>query len=201
MFLITLAASLALGTGLLAAASLSDGTLLACKTAAQVIGWLFILATVIGLAGLRRASFGRLGAAAVAFLSGLAVLYVAYFQWDQAVVEPPIRYAAAETLPAREHIYRATLASMQFVTPAETKDVPPQQKPKRKDPIAIAPSQAAAEPCASLTGVESMQCRRCAEKLSVAWVVCRESARLEYCQGREGDEAACPSAIPFSPPG
>jgi hypothetical protein len=191
MFLTALAASLALGTGLLAAASYSEGTLIALRTAAQIIGWLFILATVVGLTGLRRASFGRLGAATVAFFSGLAVLYVAYFQWDQAV-EAQVRHAAAETLPAREPAYMVTLTSLEAVTPAAMKEVPPENKPVVKK---------TGDACASLKGVESLQCSRCAEKLGVAWIVCRESARLEYCDGRVGDEATCPSAIPFSPPG
>jgi len=175
MFLTALAVSLALGAGLLAAASYSEGTLIALRTAAQGIGWLLVLAAVVGLTGRRRAGFGKLGAATVAFLSGLAVLYVAYFEWGQ-VPDAPIRHAAAEILPARELVYKAPLAS-------------------------IASPQAAADPCASLTGVDSLQCRRCAEKLGVAWIVCQESARLEYCQGRQDDEATCPSAIPFSPPG
>jgi hypothetical protein len=196
MFLTALAVSLALGAGLLAAASYSEGTLIALRTAAQGIGWLLILATVVGITGLRQASFGRLGAATVAFLSGLAVLYVAYFEWGQAL-EAPIRHAAVEILPARELVYKATLASMPILMP----DLAPERIARRQDPVAIASSQAAADPCASLTGVDSLQCRRCAEKLGVAWIVCQESARLEYCQGRQDDEATCPSAIPFSPPG
>jgi hypothetical protein len=191
MFLTALAASLALGAGLLAAASYSEGTLIALRTAAQAIGWLFILATVVGLTGLRHASFGRLAAATVAFLSGFAVLYMAYFQWDQAV-EAPIRHAAAETLSAREPAYRVTLTSLEAVTPVAMKEVPPENKPVMKN---------AGDACASLKGVESLQCSRCTAKFGVAWIVCQESARLEYCQGREDDDAACPSAIPFSPPG
>ena len=41
----------------------------------------------------------------------------------------------------------------------------------------------------------------CSEKLGISWIVCREQARLEYCEGRQADEATCPSAIPYSPPG
>jgi len=193
MFLFVLGGSLVFGAGLLAAASYSEGTLLALRTVALVIGWLFILATVVGLTGLRQASFGRLGAATVTFLSGLAVLYMAYFQWGQ-VLEAPIRHAAAETLPAREPEYKVTLASMQIATSE------PEHR-KKEIVTRILPSQAVVDPCASLGGVESLQCRRCAEKLGVAWIVCRESARLDYCQGRDNDETTCPSAIPFSPPG
>lgn len=194
MFLLVLGGSLVFGAGLLAAASYSEGTLLALRNVALVIGWLFVLASTVGLASLRPGSFGKLGAATVTLLSGTAVLYVAYFQWDEAL-EAPLRHAAAETFPAHEPVYKAMLASMPVVSPA----IPLEPKARRKD--ASAPTHAAADPCASLSAVESLQCRRCAEKLGVAWIVCRESARLEYCQGREGDEATCPSAIPFSPPG
>jgi len=193
MFPVALGGSLVFGAGLLAAASFSEGALVASRTAAQCIGWLFVMAAVVGLTSLRYSSFGKLGAAVVAFLCGLAVLYVAYFEWGE-IPDAPIRAAAAEALPAREPEYKVTLASMQIVTPEP-------KRQKKETRARIAPSQAVVDPCSAVTGVESLQCKRCAEKLGVAWVVCRESARLEYCQGREGDERACPSAIPFSPPG
>jgi hypothetical protein len=178
MFLLALGSSLVLGAGLLAVASYSEGTLVAVGTAARGIGWLFILATVVGLTGLRHAAFGRLGAATVTFLSGVTLLYLSYLEPGQ-VLDAPIRHAAAETLPAHEPVYKATLASMQVVMPVATKEVPPEER--------LAVPQTAAD--------------RCTEKLGWAWVVCQERARLEQCEGREGDEAACPSAIPYSPPG
>lgn len=212
MFLLVLGGSLIFGAGLLAAASYSEGMLLAIRTAAQSIGWLLLLATVVGLSGLRRRAFGQLGAATVTLLGGLAVLYVSYFQWGtvqetmqgtmQAAVPdasippiPPVRNAAAaaERLPEYEPVYKATLANLEIIAPAPA--------PIKK----VSPVPAAADACAPLTGVESLQCRRrCAEKTGVAWIVCQESARLEYCEGRQ-DEAACPSALPsanlYSPPG
>lgn len=187
MFLLALGSSLVLGTGLLAAASYSEGTLIAVSTAARGIGWLFILATIVGLAGLRHAAFGRLGAATVTFLSGVTLLYLSYLEPGQ-ILDAPIRHAAAETLPAYEPVYKATLASMEVVMPVATKEVPPENKPvARKTVAAIAAPQAAAD--------------RCTETLGWARVVCQERARLEYCEGREGDEAACPGPVPYSPPG
>lgn len=187
MFLFALGGSLVLGTGLLAAASYSEGTLVAVSTAARGIGWLFILATIVGLAGLRHAAFGRLGAATVTFLSGVTLLYLSYLEPGQ-VLDAPIRHAAAETLPAHEPVYKATLASMEVVMPVATKEVPPENIPvARKTVAAIAAPPAAAD--------------RCTETLGWARLVCQERARLEYCEGREGDEATCPGPVPYSPPG
>jgi hypothetical protein len=206
MFLIMLGGSLVLGAGLLAAANLSEGMLVAIRTAALCIGWLFLLATVVGLAGLRRADFGRLGAASVTFLAGLALLYVSYFSWET-VPDAPTRYAAAELLPEREPVYKAIPASMQIVTPVPAPAPVAEVAPERNRRVAtIDAAPAAADACASLKGVESLQCRRgCAEKTGVAWIVCRERARLEYCEGAHAEESLCPSAIPSAglnlPPG
>ena len=61
------------------------------------------------------------------------------------------------------------------------------------------PAQAAA--CAALTGIESLQCLRCAEKSGVALIVCSESARLEFCEAQHFADAACASPYPQSYPG
>ena len=183
MFLLALGGSLILGAGLLAAASFSEGALVALRTAAQSIGWLFVLATIVGLAGLRDATFGRLGAATITFVSGLALLYASYFPGNEIrdemrgqVLDAPIRHAAP-ALPAHEPAYKATLASMEFVMPVATKEIPPEAKPAARKTV------------------------ECTDKLGLAWIVCQERARLEYCEGREGDEATCPGSTPYSPPG
>jgi hypothetical protein len=69
-----------------------------------------------------------------------------------------------------------------------------------------AESTSVVDPCSSLPGVDALQCRRCAQKSGLAWLMCQESARLEYCEGKAADEALCPSAIPAAtteqvPPG
>jgi hypothetical protein len=173
MFLLVLGGSLVLGAGLLVAASLSHGTLVTLGTAAQSIGWLFVVATVVGVASLRRGDFRQLGAATVTFLSALTVFYVLDFESD-AVPNAPIRHAVAEPLPALPVVYKVI-----ETVPVATKEIPVV--------VRVATPEPAREPCAAETGL--------------AWIVCREKARLEYCEGREGDEAACPSATPFSPPG
>ena len=106
MFLILLGASLTFGAGLLATVIYTEGALLTLRTAAQFIGWLFVLATLAGLMGMRRASFGPICAASVTLCSGLAVLYMSYFfEWNERP-SPVIRHAAAaETFSLRPVAY------------------------------------------------------------------------------------------------
>jgi hypothetical protein len=78
-------------------------------------------------------------------------------------------------------------------------DIPPvalvAPKPRK---LAIAkPSDA----CSTLQGIESLQCARCADKTSLAWLACQEQVRLDYCESEAGDEHTCPSPIPSSYPG
>lgn len=212
MFLFLLGGSLVLGAGLLATASFSDGTLVTTRTAAQLIGWLFVCAILLGWYGLRRARFGEISAATVTFLSGVAMLYVSYFEWGE-IPAAPIRHAAAEVLSAREADYKliddappvVTLAAAQFITAVARRDAPAArpaepQRPAKKVVAGVIPPRALEDACASFTGIESLQCRRCADTSGVSWIVCQERERLEYCDGRQADEASCPSAIPSSPP-
>jgi hypothetical protein len=201
MFPVMLGGSLVFGAGLLAAASYSGGTLVAIKTAAQIIGWLFVVATAAGAIGLRRDAFGRLGAATVTLVSGLSVLYVSYFQWDampEPTAEATIRYAAPDALPVRPVVYERLDLSPKLI--------PPEPAPRKQIVVAAAaPAPVVATPSASLTGLESVQCERCGDKSGIAWLACRESARLEYCESVQADAVRCPSAIPsvnlYSPPG
>ena len=206
MFLIILGASLTLGTALLAVVSFTEGALVASRTAAQVIGWLFVIASLVGLAGLRRASPGQICAVGVTLCSGFAVLYMSYFfEWNQ-VPRAAIRQAAAET-PA--HVFRKgidldanlTLASLKLIRPAE--DRMSAQAPAPRNPLRTAalPAAPSSHPCSALIGVESLQCDRCAGKAGLAWLACRETVRLEFCDSEAGDERTCPSPIPLSHPG
>jgi hypothetical protein len=195
MFLILLGASLTFGAGLLATVIYTEGALLTLRTAAQVIGWLFVLATLAGLMGLRRASLGPIFAASVTLCSGLAVLYMSYFfDWNERP-SPAIRHAAAETFSLRAvaYTYKAIEPVMR---PAEV-----QPAPRRKIAAAAQPVSPVTDACSALTGVESLQCNRCAEQLGFSWVRCQERVRLEYCESEAGDEQACPSPIPQSHPG
>jgi len=207
MFLFLLGGSLVFGAGLLAAASFSEGTLLALKSAAQIIGWLFVLATVGGLGSLQRGAFAQLGAATVSLFSGVAILVLSYFQWDTVQVtlveapvrlEAPIRHAVVETPPMRPVAYE--------VFDLSPKVIPREPAPPLKRIVAsAAPVPVVTNPCGALRGLEVLQCNRCSGKAALAGIACRESARLEYCEGSPAEDAPCSSAIPsvnlYSPPG
>lgn len=205
MFLTVLGSSLVLGAGLLAAAGYSEGTLVAARTAALTIGWLLLLATLIGVQGARRGRLAEIGTTVVVFVSGVAVLYLSYFQWSE-LPEVPVRLAVAEVLPEEELdmslvAAEPLAASASFVSvPAVARVAAPRiaDKPRIENAPVV-------DPCSSLRGVEALQCRRCGEKAGLAWMMCQESARLEYCEGPGVEKAVCPSVIPSasldSPPG
>lgn len=201
MFLIILGGSLTFGAALLATVIYTDGALVALRTAAEIIGWLLLLATVAGLAGLRRARIGPMCAVSVTLCSGLAALYMSYFfDWHE-VPRAPIRHAAAEPLFIRTVSYQVVepvLRPAEIQIPEAAKAPAP---PRRKLVAAAQPVSLAVDACSTLTGVESLQCNRCSEQLGFSWVMCQESVRLQYCETELGDERTCPSPIPQSHPG
>ncbi len=196
MFLTVLAGSLALGAGLLAAAGYSEGTLVAARTAALAIGWLLLLATLIGIQGARRARLAELGTTAVVLVSGVAVLYLSYFHWNWSELLPELE-ADIELIPTEPLAASPTFVGLPAVArlalPAELKEPP-------------LPRKEVVDACPALGELESLQCKRCGGNSGVAWLLCQEKARLEYCEGRAADAALCPSAIPaattdYVPPG
>ena len=201
MFLTVLGGSLVLGAGLLAAAGYSEGALVAARTAALTIGWLLLFAALIGVQGMRGGRLAQLGTTVIVLISGAAVLYLSYFQWSE-LPDVPVRLAATDVLPEHEADMElmgaepltaiAPAVSLLAVARATAPRIP--DKPQiETNPIA--------DPCSSLGGLEALQCRRCGERRGLSWVACQESARLEYCEGRPADEAACPSPIPAAYPG
>jgi hypothetical protein len=219
MFLTVIGGTLALGAGLLAAVGYSEGAVVAARTAALTIGWLLLLATLVGIQGVRRRRLAELGTTVVVFVSGVGVLYLSYFHWGE-LPEPAVRLAAGAIVhePELETELVAAeplVASAIFVSApvaARVTAPPVSRKPQISEKAQISEkpqieTQPMVEPCSSLGGVEALQCRRrCAEKSGIARMMCRESARLEYCEGRSADEALCPSPIPsatseYAPPG
>lgn len=214
MFLTVIGGTLALGAGLLAAAGYSEGAVVAARTAALAIGWLLLLATLVGIQGVRRRRTAELGTTAVVFISGVSVLYLSYFHWGE-LPEPAVRLAAGAIVHAPEPELETELvaaeplvASAIFVSAplvARVTAPPVSQKPQISEKPQIE-TKPMVDPCSSLGGVEALQCRRCAGKSGIARMMCRESARLEYCEGRSADEVLCPSPIPsatseYVPPG
>lgn len=214
MFLTFLGSALVVGTGLLAAASYSEGALIALRTAAQAIGWLLLLAGAVGASLPGRASLAKAGAATIAFVSGTAMLYLAHFQWDERP-SSAIRHAAAaaadwqadpkfvESPPLAAVLVSASAVKPQIIAapPAEGPRAAPPPQPVKQAVAALAASPPVRDACASLGALESLQCRRCGDKTGLALIFCNENARLEYCDGRPQDEVACPSTTAYSPPG
>jgi hypothetical protein len=191
MFLILLGGSLALGASLFVAASFTAGSFVSVRTVAAIIGWLFVLATLGCLLGLRQSSFARLTAGAVTFCSGLLLLYVAHFEWT-AIRPMPAAYAAAKPLIQAPALKLAAALTMSETAAWERPKTAPPTKPIYAVASASQPRPQPA-PCAVLVGIESLQCLRCSEKSGVALIVCRESARLEFCEGQHFADATCPS--------
>ena len=192
MFLSLLGATLAFGAAVLAAAVYSEGALVALRTAAQFIGWFLAVAALSGLAGLRRAHFGQLGAASVALCSAAGLLYMSYFlDWHE-LPQSAIRHAAAaEPLPVRP------VEPTPVPAPEKIASIPRKPVAAPKPPI----EKPAPNACAALSGVEALQCDRCADKSAFSLVACHEQVRLDYCASEAGDERICPSPIPSSYPG
>jgi len=195
MFLVLLGGSLALGASLFVAASFTAGSFVSVRTVAAIIGWLFVLATLGCLLGLRQSSFARLTAGAVTFCSGLLLVYVAHFEWT-AIRPMPAAYAAAKPLHADPKLIQAP--ALKLAAALAMSETAAWERPKTAPltkPIHAVASQPRTQPapCAALAGSESLQCLRCSEKSRVALIVCRESARLEFCEGQHFADATCPS--------
>jgi hypothetical protein len=194
MFLALLCGTLALGAGLLAAAGYSEGTVVAARTAALTIGWLLLVATLVGMQGVRRRRPAEHATTVVVFVSGIGVLYLCYFHWAQ-LPQPAVRLADGPIVhePALETelVAEPLVASAIFVSPrvvAQVTSAPIVEKPRIE-------TRPIVDRCSSLGGVEATQCSRCLGKSGIARMMCQESARLEYCEGRPTDEV-CPSPIP-----
>jgi len=200
MFLILLGGSLALGVSLFLAASITAGALISARTVAAIIGWLFVLATVGCLLGLRQSSLAKLTAGAVTLCSGLLLVYMAHFEWT-AIASVPSTYAYSDpkVIEAPTPALAAALGMKEIVIPEMPKSAAPT---KAVFAVASAPHlRAQPAACAALTGIESLQCERCSEKSGVALIVCRESVRLEFCEGQHFTDSTCPSPYPQSYPG
>jgi hypothetical protein len=202
MFLTLLGGTLLLGAGLLTAANYTEGALVAARPAAQVIGWLLAGAALLGL---QYPTWQKLGAATVAFFSGATLLYVSYFQWSEI---PAVRMPLAAAVASDWATYKFTpvLATEVVETLAKThapSSPPPEvdQLPLKRITATAAVAQPVVDPCAAFAGVKALQCQRCSDASGMRGIVCRESARLEYCEGAANDSVACATAISYSPPG
>jgi len=177
MFQVLLAATLALGAGLLASSGSGDAAFISSRTAAQAIGWLCLACALVGARDLRRAGAGRATAAAIALFTGAAILYVCYFEWSEAA--PP-------------------QAELKLVPPAAP--APAHATPVAEKRAVRAVKHAVEDPCFLVAGADALQCSRCVHESGLRGLFCAEQARLDYCGDRHELDAACPSPIPVSLP-
>lgn len=185
MFLFMLGGSLVLGFSLFAAASYSEGTLIAARTAAEVIGWLLVLAALAGALALRQPNLGKITAAGVSLCCGLLLVYVAHFEWTE------MAHAAADALPMRSELKIIESPSPTLAAALGMKEI---ALPDKTNLVVDTPLLAAV----AIATPRSKD--RCADKVGLAWFFCQETVRLEYCESRAADPA-CPSPIPASYPG
>jgi hypothetical protein len=194
-----------LGAALIAAACLFAS--LPVRNALPLVAWLCIVAILLAWS----ASATRNAGTQVRTVGQAAVLVTICFLGASLVYrsEDPVPMQAPAATP--KTIDLPKFAAADEITPEKPHHSAKRPKVLRAALGSLSPrSQAAAgssvpaafdDACASLTGVASLQCLRCANEAGVWRLLCQEKARLEYCQHREGMEPLCPSAIPVSPAG
>lgn len=170
--------------------ALAASLVVAPRTAIQVIGWLFVLAAVAGVVVHRR-RLGEITAATAALGSGLLVLYVAHFEWSEVRVLPGL-HAATQARPLQLKVIEAPAPALAAALGMNEIVVPPMPKAQSEMPL-LSVAAVATSPA---TEQDS-----CSARSGFAWLICRERARLEYCEGRPHDQEICPSPIPQSYPG
>jgi hypothetical protein len=200
MFHIAVGAALILGGCLLVSATFGEAPLLAAQTAAQIIGWLFIIALVAdlcamtvrshGLRNLPRPSFAQALAGVTTLFTGAFILYMAYFEWSE-----------LRSLPMRE-----AAAAIQPPGMPDPSLVPAVQKVAYRPGAVVAINNLRANSprsqqqlmVATVGAPKAPDACSLLESLPRLW--CEEQARLEHCADHQGDEAMCPSPIPASLP-
>ncbi len=195
-----------LGAALIAAACLFAS--LPLKNALPLVAWLCIVAILLAWC----ASATRNVAAQVRTAGQAAVLVTVCFFGASLVYRSDGEVQLPPPAPTPKTIGAAQTAALpDIAAPAKPRRAARQPKvmqaalgPLASTSHASAGATAPAafdDACASLTGVASLQCLRCANDAVVSRLLCQEQVRLEYCRNREGREPLCPSVIPVSPPG
>lgn len=204
VFAVLLVVALIGGAGLCVYASQWAHALITFKTAMQISGCLCILAVLAGFCARtarNRRHLGEVTAAATTFFTGVAMLYLSYFQWSELPAAPAevlvVKRAPTVWNPA-EHVALPKATARQSASAGGTAPEVPrlarERTPEWQRPIeplvAAVPVpmtvMAVDDPCASLTGL--------------AGFFCQERARLERCAAQDDADPACPSVIPVSPP-
>jgi hypothetical protein len=136
-------------------------------------------------------AFGYFVAMTLVVSAGVLTMYLSHPAPREAAAEPPRLHTSAARAEMTETVKVAPKAP-----DVRKRATAPRAKVAAAPVLVAAAEPIVADPCASLSGAASLQCQRCSSSSGLSWLFCQESARLEYCQGRDGLEAACPSVIP-----
>jgi hypothetical protein len=96
-----LSAAVVASVGLCVYASQWAGALISYRAAVEISGWLCLLAVLLGFrarVARHRRQFGEVTAAATALFTGVAMLYLSYFQWSE-LPTAPAAALAVKTAP------------------------------------------------------------------------------------------------------
>jgi len=214
VFASLLAVALIASLVLLAYSSQAPHPLIKFRSAVQISGWLCVLAVLIGFSARvarRRRQLGEVVAAATAFFTGASMLYVSYYEWSDvpmaavagrprvAKSTAPIPKSSAAIVKATQIPGPAQSAALRGAAVGGTAKVPVSANERPRLLVAARSAVVVDDRCSGLTGAASLQCLRCAESTGLSGLFCAERARLEYCNGRDAIDPACPSVIPTSP--
>ncbi len=182
-FAVLLSAAVVASVGLCVYASQWAGALISYRAAVEISGWLCLLAVLLGFSARvarHRRHLGEVTAAATAFFTGVAMLYLSYFQWSE-LPTTPAAPLAVETAPV--------------------------WNPAASVPLTVAWSRPSAAAGGSAPAAPRVATARTAEPLVVPAptqvaavpVAVEERSRREYCAAPDDADPACPSVIPASP--
>jgi hypothetical protein len=149
-------------------------------------------------------------------LVGIALLFGAGMLFVPRLERPPVaaaRPALNKALPAPPAVAltKATATPIRSVDSPLTRPQPRRTVARTEVASAAGPSarpvaeravafDAPENRCSSLGRLGTLQCLRCEHESGLQRFFCQERVRLQYCEGRDGAEAACPSVIPVSLP-
>lgn len=202
IFAMLLGVALLGSVGLCAYASHSAGALISFRTALQISGCLLLGAVLVGFSARvahQRRHLGEVTAAATAFFTGTAMLYVSHFQWSELPTAPatplvvktaPVWNPAAAAPPA---IAKTGPSAAAGASASKVVRMAADQAPQ---PVVVAQPAAAEMTRVAVVAKEDA----CASRTGVSRLFCEERTRLERCSAEDNADPACPSVIPASPP-
>jgi hypothetical protein len=183
-FAVLLGGALVVSTGLCVYASQSAGALFSFRTAMEISGWLWLLSVLVGFSARvarHRRHLGEVTAAATAFFTGTAMLYLSYFQWSE-LPAAPAAPLAVKTAPA----WNPAASAPPAVVWSRSSAAAGGSAPATSRVVSTRPPEPPVVPASA--------------DVAVIPVAVEERSRRDYCAAPDDADPACPSVIPASPP-